>query len=176
MTKQRLYEFHITAYQSSIKELSKYDIPFIGIEALAPSGVAVQWDWMTSYSDFFPSKESAINYIGVLLEKIKFTPIYRVKIETPYDNKLNLEEFGYIETHLNSIDNNLPKSRNIITNELISTDRTYNIKEFKSFAERYKSSKVELCVMDTNVYHDHHWLGFYDSIPKFDSSENNSNL
>lgn len=168
MIKERLYEFHITAYESSIRELSKYDIPFIGIEALAMSGIAVQWDWMTSYSNFFPSKESAINYIGVLLEKIKNTPIYRVKVETPYESDLNFEEFRYIETHLNSVDNNLPKSKNIITNEIISTDRTYNFKEFKSFAERYRTSKVELCVMDTNVYHDHNWFRFYDSIPKLD--------
>ena len=170
MSKERLYEFHITAYESSIRELKRYDIPIIGIEALSPSGYAVQWDWMTSYSDFFPSQESAINYIRVLLKKVKFTPIYRVKVETPYDNSLNMEEFKYIETHLNSLDNNLPKSRNIITNEIISTDRTYNFKEFESFAERYNTSKVELCVMDTNIYHDHNWFMFYDSIPKFGGS------
>jgi hypothetical protein len=147
MSKERLYEFHITAYESSIRELKRYDIPIIGIEALSPSGYAVQWDWMTSYSDFFPSK-----------------------VETPYDNSLNMEEFKYIETHLNSLDNNLPKSRNIITNEIISTDRTYNFKEFESFAERYNTSKVELCVMDTNIYHDHNWFMFYDSNPKFDGT------
>jgi hypothetical protein len=167
ITHERLYEFHITAYESSIQELSKNDIPIIGIEALAPSGYAVQLDWMTSYTDFFYSQESAINYIGVLLKKINFTPIYRVKVETPYDNSLIMEEFKYIETHLNSLDNNLPKSRNIITNKIISTDRTYNFKEFHSFAERYNTSKVELCVMDTNIYHDHNWFMFYDSIPKF---------
>jgi hypothetical protein len=56
ITHERLYEFHITAYESSIQELSKNDIPIIGIEALAPSGYAVQLDWMTSYTDFFIHK------------------------------------------------------------------------------------------------------------------------
>jgi hypothetical protein len=168
MTKDRLYEFHITAYESSIRALTSHNIPIIGIEALTPGGFAVQWDWMTSYSDWFPSQESAINYIGTLLKKIESTPIFRVKVETPYDSSLDLKEFKYIETHLSEIDNNLPKSRNIITDEIISTDRVYNFNQFESFAEKYQQSKVELCVIDTNIYHDYSWFMFYDSIPKFE--------
>ncbi len=95
------------------------------------------------------------------MKKINFTPIYRVKVETPYDNSLIMEEFKYIETHLNSLDNNLPKSRNIITNEIISTDRTYNFKEFHSFAERYNTSKVELCVMGALTIPDESFTLFF---------------
>lgn len=154
----RPYEFHITSHENAIKSL---DIPIIGIDLISTSGFSLQRDWMTSYTAHLDSIDAAIMHLGFILKEIKGAPIFRVKIETPYSEDLDLSRFLYIESHFRSENLKYPRSINVITKEYMSTARTYDMNKFKEFADTYKDSKVELCVIDTNVYHDHKWFRHY---------------
>jgi hypothetical protein len=163
MSKERIYEFHITANEHSIKALSEFGIPIIGIAMLDKDGFEIQRDWMTTITKSFHSQENAISYLGSILQKIQGTPIFRVKIETPYEEGLDLNRFKYIETHNKIVQRPIyymPTSKNIITEELIETHRCYNVEKFERFAQSY-GGKVELCVMDTNIQHDYEWFKLY---------------
>lgn len=87
-------------------------------------------------------------------EKTSESPI-RKKIEVMYTEDCDPEEYIYIETHcqISAKDAEVRKrgiSRNLISGELIATERCYDPKLFHRFAEVHSRRRVELCLFDDN--------------------------
>lgn len=172
------YEFHITdgdhRYIRNLNcSLNSFEegTPITGIENLDEKGFTVFTDWMISERAVIASgHEAALEFLqrSFFRNGWRLSPPCkpnRLKIEVQYDDDINPQEYIYIETHFNVDSNQASKlskgiSRNIISGELIATERSYSCIEYKEFAENHlkKGHRVELCLFDSNVQHDSSWI------------------
>ncbi len=169
------YEIHVTGPKRWVtginQELEPFGtgVPILGIHLLDSEGQAnAGEDWMTAEKASFNSHQDAYSYLkkflGISERSSAFNQtFYRRKIEVQYQEGMDLSKYLYVETHFpvtpeEAPNIGLPISRNILTGKLIATDRVYDPGQFQNFVDKYKDNKVELCLFDSNVRHDDHWI------------------
>lgn len=182
------YEFHITGSQDQILSINadgldleespgcfetvSHNIPVLALGKISPNGGGiVDVEWMTAHRADLENHEKAIEYLrdfAVFCGFRGFTSLSRchaerMKIETPYQEGINPEEYLYAECHypieyLSEVDDYKGLSKDVLKGTVIKTERCYNPAQFHSFAQKHSGKKVELCLLDSNVEMDEDWM------------------
>lgn len=172
------YEFHITpAISVNLRRLNEEifsfgeGTPILGVSNLHKDGTPNETVWMTAERASLTGGHSAALYYLANCQNRQGWRRYsryepqRMKIKVEYSLDFDPQDFLYIETHFRVTPGEAEKlkvgiSRNVITGELIATERCYLSNKFQEFAQTQISlgRKVELCLFDTNVHSDKGWV------------------
>lgn len=158
-----IFEIHITGTGPEIIEkFKKLQIKTLEVELLDPKQNVVGKEYMCSHIIHTKDFNECKTYVSKLIENLDGVEIVRSKIETPYQLKY-VKDSIYAECHFPTTDLNIPTVRNVGSNKLVSTERTYNKDEYSSLKAKYATikSEFELCLYDSNTNFDDFWLSHY---------------
>ena len=146
-------------------------MPILALEKLDINGFTLEEEWMTALKMSLESYDDALNFLNRFKSFFKYplfrspfakSPIFRLKIETPYHSELNPEDYLYLETHSPAEFDNGPfeggYSRDLFSGKILQTERCYDSELFHDFASRNSNRKLELCLLDTYVGKDADWI------------------
>lgn len=159
------YEIHITGSENILQACNELKLKSITIDSLCPLGKNIKREYMTSIRRYYENNKDALKYIHTLVSYfISFgVSIYRCKLETVLDNRLNPEDLIYIESHWKDISFKYPTSKQPCKSEYIATDRLYDLDcdKINAFVKSHKGHEIEACIYDTNIHLDDKWVSLY---------------
>jgi hypothetical protein len=127
---------------------------------------------MTALKREFSTHVEALENLPSILNECGFqggvhslsqSQVIRKKVEVPYSTEINTEDYIYIECHYSlfrdgASDSGEGLSRNLMSGDILRTERCYDQKEFHNFAIKHSHRKVELALLDTNPLRDAGWV------------------
>jgi hypothetical protein len=155
------------------RELNSFEagVRTLGIENLSEEGFSREVVWMTcERAELTGGHPAALRFLANCQNNkgwysgTSLCPI-RLKIEVECSAGFDPNEYLYIEAHFPVTSEEASEirkgiSRNLVSGELIGTERSYNPSEFLEFFQKHfeKGRKVELCLFDSNVQEDGGWI------------------
>jgi len=160
------FEIHITGEPSIIQEFEHKGIKTLEVNLLNPELKIVGKEYMCSHIVKATNYQECKTYVANLVNTIK-SKIFRIKIECPYMDKYFLDAI-YAEVHFptkEDTDNIYPFVWNVKSEKYISTCREYETHKFfelKRKFENIEKAEFELCLLDTNIDFDKHWISHFE--------------
>jgi hypothetical protein len=157
-----IFEIHITGEPSIIQEFENMEIKTLEVDLLNPEKKVVGKEYMCSHIIKRQNYQECKQYVANLVNQLQ-SKIFRIKIECPYSDEYFLDAV-YAEVHWPTQDNVYPFVWNVKSKKYISTCREYEVHKFLELKRKFENVKgveFELCLLDTNVDFDKHWVSHF---------------
>lgn len=153
------FEIHITGTKDIIPQLDRLGIKNIIIDLLKPNMKVLRTEFMSSFVSKHKNLLDCQRMVNSVIANLS-CDIIRVKIECPYYEHYK-DQSLYLESHFKPFNKAYPIARNIKSFKEIATDRTYDKKDYDSFANKWKKAEVEMCLVDNFIEEDKDWFDLY---------------